>query len=221
MPDPKTPPFTGAHGFQVFVFIPTTKSPWRERFDWLKKTNRFQTHGQWVSVTGPVVGVLNPNYLVETCRPGDDCPILVVVPQLLAFPPGKDQRMETIKTEPSSSSATVAPPAASVASPSTPTPKRVSRNTWASPNKAQGSTTNRTPARQGPASTATDIKRHEALDGSDDTLSGDLPTRSPPSVVAPAEDYIDVSKVSNDATEVVLGMSSFLFCIPLPQANIV
>ena len=45
-PNPNTPTYTGAHGFQVFVFIPTTKSPWAERYKRLRNANRFDSHGQ-------------------------------------------------------------------------------------------------------------------------------------------------------------------------------
>src|SRR5205814_1552564 len=60
-PNPNLPPYTGAHPFQVLIFIPMAQSPWAERYAWLKASNRFESHGQWVSVTGPVVGVLNPD----------------------------------------------------------------------------------------------------------------------------------------------------------------
>jgi len=114
--------------------------------------------------------------------------------------------------------ATVASPAASVAGPSTPTPKRASRNTWASPKKPHGSTSNTTPSRQAPPSTASNIMTYEARDGSDDTLSGDAPPlamRAPSSASAPAEDG---SQDPDAATEVVLGMS-VLFRISLRRAN--
>jgi len=175
------PPYTGAHVFQVLVFIPIAKSPWAERFKWLKDFPRFDTHGQWVSVTGPVVGILDPSVLVESCRPDDDSPILVVIPQLLTFPPGKE-KMPIIKTEPPST--TVAQPVTPGAGPSTPTPKRVSRNAWSSPNKPCDSTTHLSPSRQTLTSTA------DALHDSDDT---------------------DVSKDPNDATDVVIGMFCLVF----------
>ena len=65
-PIPNAPPYTGHHGFQVLLFIPTAKSPWAERFDWLQTSNRLGSHGQWVSVTGPVVGILDSRLLVES-----------------------------------------------------------------------------------------------------------------------------------------------------------
>ena len=191
-PNPNTPPYTGAHGFQAFVFIPTTKSPWAERYKWLRNANRFDTHGQWVSVTGPVVGILNPTFLVESCRPDDDSPILVVIPQLLGFPPGRD-RMPTIKTE--SPCVTASQPPTSNSSPSTPTPKRVSRNPWSSPSKALSSTEDRTPSRQASSTTP-----------------------SPFSGVGPVE---DLSKDPDDATETVLGMFSFVFLCCELSADIV
>jgi hypothetical protein len=191
-PDPNAPPYTGPHGFQVLVFIPMAKSPWVERYKWLKTSNRFETHGQWVSVTGPVVGMLNPSVVVESCRPDNDSPILVVIPQLLTFPPGKD-KMATIKKE--RPSVTVAQPATSVASPSTPTPKRVSRNPWSSPSKAPSSTTDRTPSRQAPSTAP-----------------------APLLGVAPVE---DLSKDPDDATEAVLGMFCFVFLFCGHSADIV
>ena len=190
-PIPNAPPYAGHHGFQVLLFIPTAKSPWAERFDWLQTSNRLGSHGQWVSVTGPVVGILDSRLLVESCRPNDDSPILVVVPQLIALPSGKE-RIPVIKTEPSREM--VAQPITSVASPSTPTPKRVSRNPWSSPSKALSSALDRTPSRQ---------------------TSSTAP--SPLSVVAP----VDLSKDPDDATEAVLGMFCFVFLCCGDSADIV
>src|SRR5437762_3861322 len=177
-----SPPYTGTHVFQVLVFIPIAKNPWAERFKWLKGSTPFDTHGQSVSVAGPVVGILDPSVLVESCRPDDDSPILVVIPQLLTFPPGKERMPVIIKTEPTST--TAAQSVTPVAGPSTPTPKRVSRNAWSSPNKPRDLTTHMSPSRQTLASTA------ETLHGSDDN---------------------DLSKDPNDATEVAIGMFCFVF----------
>ena len=127
-----------------------------------------------------------------SCRPNDDSPILVVVPQLIALPSGKE-RIPVIKTEPSREM--VAQPITSVASPSTPTPKRVSRNPWSSPSKALSSALDRTPSRQ---------------------TSSTAP--SPLSVVAPVQ---DLSKDPDDATEAVLGMFCFVFLCCGDSADIV
>ena len=116
---------------------------------------------------------------------------------------GRD-KMPIIKTD--RSRATVAQPVTSVAGPSTPTPKRVSRNPWSSPKKPHASTASTPASLKAPSSpTANNLGRHETRDGSDDTLSGDihpLAMRASHSAITPADDE---TKDPDDATGAASG----------------
>ncbi len=87
---------------------------------------KLQASGQWITISGQIIGILNPDCLAEACRPTLDRPILVIIPQTLAFGPGRIG-WGPLKAEPS-----LVQSQTSDGGPSTPSRKRISHNPFAS-----------------------------------------------------------------------------------------
>lgn len=72
----------GNLGFSIFVLIPITEPPYKQRWGWLAKRNQsiFQPHSRFVCTLGKVVGILSKDVMLRPPEGVHDR-VLIVVPE--------------------------------------------------------------------------------------------------------------------------------------------